>query len=705
MPYPRQGKPLLPRQLNPLLGSVALHPVDARRAGLAPGTRLDELDPEIWTNSTPDQINFLAAFVMSELRLRFLDLLNDDTAIFQIRPLAAELDLSRRSYNALTHAGLLKEGRLRPTTLRELSKIRNFGAVSVLDVLNAVGGEPEDQAGISEVCLGPDQEPPAELGPSHELRAAAERLASEPWAINVHPGDPRLGQRLRAMIPSADSAAEAIAAVAERRDRPGDSALMAQAIDEFISDVNQLGDLRLEEELRDVARTAVSPQHVQTVVARYGLDGSVPMTLEVTGRRANVTRERVRQVTQPLHEAFAGCYAPTLDRALQRVAALAPSPPSAVAETLRIEGLTDQEFCPAALTSAARLLGRQLPFSYSREHDLYTKGGGLPALSRVSSVAGRLVQHWGVTTVEDVAEAANVPIERDDERAALSVLLSQIPAVHWLDAEQRWFWIASKSRNRLLNQIEKILSVAGSIDLGELRDGVGRSHRMKGFRPPRAILSALCKDTHLYTFHEGRVGGGPQLPDWQELLGTIERALVEVLFDEGPVMRREDLERHVVGERGIARNSFNVYLTYSPILRRFAPGVFGLRGAPVTAAQVQATIPPRVRTQVLKDHGWTSEGKLWAVYRVSQSAVSSGVLSPSVTIRDVARGRYELVSEDGRAAGSLVVEDRIWGLSPFYRRWGIEPGDHVALVLHPMKHEATVSAGGDDLLLRFQKGE
>jgi hypothetical protein len=47
----------------------------------------------------------------------------------------------------------------------------------------------------------------------------------------------------------------------------------------------------------------------------------------------------------------------------------------------------------------------------------------------------------------------------------------------------------------------------------------------------------------------------------------------------------------------------------------------------------------------------------------------------------------------------------MWGVGPFYRRWGVEAGDHVVVTVDINQRRATVMAGGEEVLLRFQEGE
>src|SRR5205085_6735021 len=120
------------------------------------------------------------------------------------------------------------------------------------------------------------------------------------------------------------------------------------------------------------------------------------------------------------------------------------------------------------------------------------------------------------------------------------------------------FWIQGTARNRMLNQIEKIMSVAGSIPISDLRDGVGRHHRMQGFRPPRHVLAQLCVSAG-YGYRDGKVFERKDLPPWSTVLSGIELTLARLLFEHGPVMRRSELEELAVGQEKVNRSSFWVY--------------------------------------------------------------------------------------------------------------------------------------------------
>jgi len=88
-------------------------------------------------------------------------------------------------------------------------------------------------------------------------------------------------------------------------------------------------------------------------------------------------------------------------------------------------------------------------------------------------------------------------------------------------------------------------------------------------------------------------------------------------------------------------------------------------------------------------------------YELPAASAHSGVLTVSAELRNVASGEFSMTTEDQRPVGTLVVRGQsMWGLSPFFRRSGVEEGDYVLLILDLVARSATVAAGTDELLVR-----
>lgn len=703
--YPRRDAPLFPPGLEPILGDRPVRSSIVRRYGLPERLRFRDLDVEASRRFPTASLEPLASDVVAATRQSFGEIAASGHLV-PIDPSGEGLSL--RARNALFRAGLLGTPWLRHVPLGDLAQESGVGAKTLLEwlVAGAALEQPEFQA-------APDDDVQQSEGgtPSRAVRQAAGGIRRRRWSHDVTASDPRLGDRLEALRSGAATLLEAVERLETDRFEPGAARVKARQLREFLADAERLRRIPLEEELNQIVDAALhaNPSGRTSVKLRLGFAGEVPATLSEAGESVGLTRERVRQLEKRLLDVIGASktWTPVLDKVLKVMTDAAPLTAAAAEQLLLEKGLVRGSFAVESILGAARLCGREPKVEYDREAGVVFRSGSGVSPRLVASEARRLTTHWGAATVDALAAELADRGTGDVDVTLLRLLLGTVPNLQWLDDEEEWFWVKGTSRNRLLNQVEKIMSVAGSIGIGELREGVGRFHRMGGFRPPREVLARLCEQSGLYRRDGDSIAEGPGLRAWDEVLGhTVEGRIAETLFEHGPVMRRDDLEHSVVAEKGVNRSSFYVYLGYSPIIARYAPGVYGLRGAQITAGEVNALIPPRVRQQRLVDHGWTSGGRVWIGYKMSAAAVQAGVLSVPAALEDFVRGSYLLSSDDDRPIGTLVVKgNHMWGVGPFYRRWGVEEGDHVVVTIDINERRATVLAGGEEALLRFQEGE
>lgn len=699
--YPRSDARLLPLALHPAFGDARVPGTVRRSLGLSSHATLGELDASLWSTAPRDAVHAAAAHVVYAVRSSWQQVMRSNEQVLVQPTDLSRYELAVRTYNAVArYVG--REGRARSIPIGELAQIPQLGALSLLDLLIALElsepGGPTDAEAASEPVRRK----------SSAVATQAAKLARQRWSTRLRDDDVRFGPLVADVDPSARTAREAASLARDRTVTPAEARQLAISIARLLQSCDAARRLDLRRELSEILSAVITRPNQQSMVsARLGLAGRAPLTLEGAARTTNVTRERVRQVEKSFRESLAAAppWTPALDRALGVVKELTPSSSDTLAAELRARGLIDETFSLASVFAAANVFGKGTASRYDRRRGLITSDSSGAVAGEVAKRASALVTHWGATTVDEVCAAVEAAGHGNVDPGLARLTLESLPNFAWLGDGRQWFWLRHTARNRLLNQVEKIMSVAGSISIAELRDGVGRHHRMKGFRPPREVLAQLCVDTGLYERRADRIVGGPQLPDWRDVLGKVEATLADLLLDHGPVMRRDEFEELAISERSVNKSSFYVYLTYSPILARFAPGVYGLRGAPITAAKVEALIPTRVRSQVLQDHGWTPEGRLWVGYRISAAGERSAVLGVPGALKSIVQGSFPLSAEDGRPIGTLAADGSIWGLSPFYRRYGVEEGDYLVLVFDLTTREATIIAGTQELLLRFQSGE
>jgi hypothetical protein len=695
------GTGLVPAPLMPIIGDIPVPEAVRRHLRLPPGLTLGDVGPAMLASQDEAVGKAFAEYAAAALRPRIKHLPASLQVIhFGSIPLeTAKERLSARALNVALRAGMLQLPWLTDFELSALVAQPGMGAMTLLEILSLAEG-PEHQL----------QEPAENRTTSRAVQLAMKRLARHRWATRLYRDDPRFGRYLTGLPGNGRTVAELAVQCSEMTYTPAEARAVCGQVRTLEKAAREAAALSVIEEIDAILSRLLHPAGQIMVRGRLGLDDGRPKTLQEAGEVAGVTRERTRQVFRIFVEAVAKsspAWFPALDRALMALENAAY--PCRIAD---LEAQLHANARVATLSLDSLLALKTIVRGTSDIHVDTTRGlvyrEALP-LNEIEAAARRLISRWGATTVDELSvQLADKGLVVDAPAAA--VVVATLPDHEWLDDEHDWFWLRGQRRNRLLNQVEKIMSVAGSIDIGELRDGVGRFHRMDGFRPPREVLARVCVSSGLYVRDGDRILEGPSLRDWRDVLGTNERILAEVLFEHGPVMRREDFERLACDERHVNRNSFYVYLSSSPILERYAPGVYGLRGARISAAEVKALTPPRVFRQRLLDYGWTDKGQVWIGYKLSASSRQSGVMTLPAALKKVITGSFVLSAADGRPLGTLVARNStMWGLSPFFNRWGVEEGDYLVLTIDPVRRSAVATAGAtagaEEVLLAYQVGE
>lgn len=567
--YPRVGAPLVPGVLVGVLGRERVSSTVSSALGLPSGIRLGQLDERVWEDLGVDGGFLLADDVVGCVRRRWSNVARLQTMVSFGGVRAADLELSVRSRNGVLRNDWSRhktrsDGPLRDTSVCELALIPGFGALCLLDVLAAASEAP----------------PPSAPARSSAVAVAARGLARAPWSGHVSREDPRLGHLVRALDAGAGTAREAAERALQRHCNAEAQDLLLGAINILRIEGSRLRRLRLDQELREILDAVLDSDRARDVAAaRLGHGGAAPVTLEQAGHAAGVTRERVRQLEKCFRDGIAPAgkvWTPALDRALQVIRHTSPTTGHRLHNDLTERGLIGEDFSTASILAAASVLGKRVEIYAA--HGLISSRPLSVSPERIHTTALRLITHWGATTLDAVCAQLEQETSLLVSAQLATLLLESQDDFCWLDQRHGWFWLRETGKNRVLNQVEKIIAVTPSISIGELREGVGRHHRMQGLRLPRDVLLGLCEDSGLYRRDRDGIRRKAGHPDWKDVLGETEAILVRILIEHGPIMRYATLKQIAVHERGLNPHSFTLHLGSSPVLKRHARGVYGLRG-------------------------------------------------------------------------------------------------------------------------------
>lgn len=582
-----------------------------------------------------------------------------------------ESRLKMRTRKRLRAAGFIDHPeRLSEQTIESLLAIPGFGKDCLLDLIKLI--EPYLETRCEPNCF--------DSLSSEQILDEVRLLKELPYAESISVNDPRLGQLIRSISINATSIADIVDELVNGETLFFNPSRVIQNVRDLRKQIRDLSEISLEDELNSLISCFGNSKSTEIFKRRYGLDGSRNRTLEEVGREFGITRERVRQICRRILEPLECCrpFAPVLDRAIETVTKALPGNADEISTLLKENGITQTLFRLDCLKSAAILFHRPVSFSVASvegavlsDKEEFTYSG-----RKVLRFVRRVVEHWGVANIEDIVLKAKNEF-RVSERLVLNLIQSQRD-LRWLDNEKQWFWLTGVPRNRLKNQIRKIICVAGKIDIGELRSGVERHYRLRDIAPPRRILLEFCRQLSWCHVLGDTVISQSDL-DPAKILSHAEQTMFSVLKVFGPVMQRERLEQECL-MRGMSRSTFYMYLSNSPILLRFAPGVYGLRGASVPPGTLESLETKKSRAKVIIDFAWTPSGEPWIAYRISQSVLRTGTCSIPAAFCRFITGDFKLLGTDNLYYGIVTAKkDRLLGFMSLFAKNACKAGDFLKL--------------------------
>ncbi|MCL4368851.1 MAG: hypothetical protein M1337_06765 [Actinobacteria bacterium] len=628
--YPRSGQRLAPRTLQEILNVPAvLAGVDPRGGDFAPS--LSQLDESVWTHHDPATCEGLARQVIEQVRQALL-VPNPELSHRRIPQLPEgigldDLELETRTRNALAEEGYEEHPEdLLKLNIGELLEVPGFGARSLVDLLTA----------LEEFDINVVRYPWASRRFAEILDYEVRNLLANPNLSLIHADDPRfveVFEHVRGLLnrpafsPNLRSLAEAVQSQIAELKRPVE---LITALQQLRIKLDSMASLTLEEELLDVIPTrGVSERNRMILYLRLGWDGAGPRTLQTVANEFGLTREAVRKICSQLLRQIGQKqpFTPTLNRALTLLSKSLPSTTSGIEDSLQKDGYTRGRFTVGSLVSAAQILGWEAAVAVEAVNgqSYALRAGQADTLGLITTTAKEAVTHWGMANVGDLAAkvAAKTGVALDTHFVVQ--VLGSLDDLRWLDAVGGWFWLPSVRHNRLLTQVRKMMAVAHQLEVGDLRRGIARHHRMIGFAPPSDVLLELCRQQPLYTV-QGNVVIADESLRWQDVLGPAERLMVEVLLQAGGVMGVDEFEDRC-RTLGVKESTFFTYLDYSPLLTKHARRTFGLRGT-VLPKDAQAPPRPRRRPQrVLLAQGRDTHGRVWLRYALSRPAVAGGIVA------------------------------------------------------------------------------
>lgn len=707
--------PLLPRSLRSRMHFSTLPDWVCTELALEPGATMQDLGTSVWTTASGISSR-TRAFIINTVKLSLGDI-RDVVCVDSIWPVGmrvADIGWTRRTRNALGRSGLLEnKSSLTDLTFLDLAVIRGLGIIGSLDFSVCLEYAIDRHEELEVEYAGT-----AGMEEQSDFLVALRGILSEFWSNQISYEDARFADLLPPGLGTISDRIEDLTLDLDPPDNYDTGLQLLAAVESIRERLAALRLLSLEDALRAFFRTLLkdkSGSRFETMLARFGWNGSCHLTLKQCAEKLGITRERVRQIQMeilariPEHEILM----PQLDAALELLEAHAPVNCVKAGELLHSAGIANGPFDAEELLDAAKLLGKSTSLRCEKidgERIIFADADA-EAVTLVLPHARKLAGKSGASNIFQLQESLAPSGHTLAREKIASVLESCAGSCHLMNGDWFMFLDIPRGRDRLENTLAKMLSVAAPQSLSSLREGARRSFRGRNLSstqvtplivPPLEILHHYVAGSSSYQLTAGGVTSARPL-NYREELGEYELVLVEVLRSSpAGVLDRRSLAAGCL-ERGMNENTFNVYTSYSSVLEHIGTGLWKLRGTEVSPEAVEAvrianSLRPKER-RVL-GHEWTKDGKLLLAFRVSDRAGDSSVFGCPAPVRRFLDGNeYECqVVASASSCGKLGVTDQglIYGCKTFIQRYGLDSNDVILAEFDINQNIVQLSIGYED---------
>lgn len=460
----------------------------------------------------------------------------------------------------------------------------------------------------------------------------------------------------------------------------------------------------LEDELQGILGTVTEDRNLEITVKLFGWNGDGQRTLESVGQEYGVTRERIRQIAARANKKIDGdAYeTPWLDKALAAARDLCPATPKRIAAELKRQGICRAKFDPSGLITACEVFDKPIPLfrSLIGQTAIYEWKKQEGKTRELLNLCKRQTSSNGCVNFDAACAEVGIPEEQRDAYRRVVVIED---ACEWLDEQGGWLMANGPTRNRLCNLAAKVLHVAPTVNLSELRRAVSKSKRLLS-TPPLSVLSKFVERTGLARLEGNKAIALSMFPDAIEA-GGAEDKIVNVLKANGPVLSIEKLQELSVAA-GVNPITANIYISNSPVVARLARGVYGLVGCDVPPGLVEEVGKELSASRKSADSGWTPKGTLWCAVHLTRVSLTSGAVSVPRFVSDYAEGEWQ-PEFGGREIDSTVKcrDSFLWGLKRSLLNAGAEPGDVCVLEFERSVRKVRITVGGEELIDLWESGD
>ena len=394
----------------------------------------------------------------------------------------------------------------------------------------------------------------------------------------------------------------------------------------------------------------------------YGFEGTGRKTLENVGKINNLTRERIRQITNKFERKVKALFTNSsntfildiINNIEYCIKNNIPNRSETIIDVLKSKNfISSKEYQLNTILELIRIIkNKKTDFLIYTEFIDFKSS---PKINKIIKFAKSEIDSNGCILIDRIADKFEI------KKMNLETIFSSLEN-EFIFIDNNHSWITKKflNRNRLNNIILKIFTITKKVNLKDLYDSVRREKRIKHY-PQADIILDFCKKFYNVTIEDNHIIMNSEIN--YDLSDTDKQILL--FFKKDKIFSYKDFIIQAE-KNNINSTTAGIYLSKNPIIRRIKKNYYCLIGSNINFTELDnKIIQDKSKVKMKKEWGWTEEGNLWFGTYLSSSNIEGFDFSiPSDLKRLLTSKEYKMTSDNGILNQRIIKikNSKIYGL-------------------------------------------
>ena len=399
----------------------------------------------------------------------------------------------------------------------------------------------------------------------------------------------------------------------------------------------------LDEEINELMKK-INYRRQDVIEYHYGLDGSGIKTLELSGKRFGVTRERIRQIVSKYlriveKKKISGFI--ILKKINELLIQLCPISCINFEKYLLDNGIVRNRYHTRTLLSLIKLFLNKDDFILLEKKSVIDIKKNLK-YSILKDFVFDNFNNYGLLRTAFLSKKFKLTIEQ------IFDLLNSENEISFIEKE--WLYDNSKLRNRLYSTLQKIFNVSPVVNKFHIMKAIKRNTRLKESSSMTfKAVSNYCKIELNAKIDDFNISVPNNFiskffdNSQREILSTTDLAFINVFKNEKILTFNQLLNKLM--DQGVNTNTATVFIGQNtPVIIKVAPGCYSLVGTNFDTGEIDNFYKKNKGkgAKIISDYDHNDDGSIWVGYEINERTRSGKNFAVENSLYNIIKGKYNV---------------------------------------------------------------